>query len=195
VSIGRPDSQGRPFFHFTSSQMHILHRDIESRSTLELPDVGAWRYAGDPNTGTWCVAYAMNDAPVQIWIPGQPIPEEFFEAALNPDWILVAHNDAFERAIEERILAPRYGWPIVPIERHRCTMAMASASALPAKLKTVAEVLELSARKDDQGSRLMQQMARPRKPRADEDPNGIYLARRPGEARAALRLLSARCRS
>jgi DNA polymerase len=174
VSIGRLDSQGRPFFHFTSSQMHILHRDIESRSTLDLPDVGAWHYAGDPNTGIWCVAYAVNDAPVQIWIPGQPIPEEFFEAARNPDWIVVAHNDAFERAIEERILAPRYGWPIVPIERHRCTMAMASASALPAKLKTVAEVLELSARKDDQGSRLMQQMARPRNPRAGEDPNGIY---------------------
>jgi hypothetical protein len=53
-------------------------------------------------------------------------------------------------------------------------MAMASASALPARLKTVAEVLQLSARKDDQGSRLMQQMARPRKPRAGEDPNGIY---------------------
>jgi DNA polymerase len=152
----------------------ILHRDFETRSTIDLSDVGAWRYAGDPNTAAWCCAYAVDDGPVQVWIPGQPIPEEFFEAARNPDWIVTAHNDAFERAIEERILAPQYGWPIVPIERHRCTMAMASASALPAKLKTVAEVLQLSARKDDQGSRLMQQMARPRKPRAGEDPNGIY---------------------
>src|SRR5262249_44606869 len=37
---------------------------------------------------------------------------------------------------------------------------MASACALPAKLKTVAEVLQLSARKDDDGSRLMKQLAR-----------------------------------
>ena len=152
----------------------ILHRDFETRSTIDLAEVGAWRYAGDPTTGVWCVAYAVDDGPVKIWIPGQPIPEEFFEAARNPEWIVVAHNDAFERAIEERILAPQYNWPIVPIERHRCTMAMASASALPAKLKTVAEVLQLSARKDDDGARLMQQMARPRKPRAGEDPNGIY---------------------
>jgi DNA polymerase len=154
------------------SAVTFLFWDVETRSTLNLPDVGAWRYASDPNTGVWCVAYAVDDNPVQTWIPGQPIPDEFHIAARDPDWIVAAHNDAFERAIEERILAPRYGWPIVPIERHRCTMAMASASALPAKLKTVAEVLELSARKDD--SRLMQQMARPRRPRAGEDPAGIY---------------------
>jgi DNA polymerase bacteriophage-type len=154
--------------------VRILHRDIETRSTIDLTDVGAWRYAGDPTTGVWCVAYAVDDGPAQIWIPGQPIPEEFHVAARDPDWIVVAHNDAFERAIEERILAPRYSWPIVPIERHRCTMAIASASALPAALGTVAEVLQLSARKDDDGARLMKQMARPRKPRAGEDPAGIY---------------------
>jgi DNA polymerase len=157
---------------FWKFAVHVLHRDFETRSTIDLPHVGAWRYAAEPNTGVWCIAYAVDDEPVQIWIPGQPIPDVFFTAARDPDWIVVAHNDQFETAIETRILAPQYGWPIVPIERHRCTMAMASACALPAKLKTVAEVLELSARKDD--SRLMQQMARPRKPRAGEDPNGIY---------------------
>jgi DNA polymerase bacteriophage-type len=154
--------------------MPILHRDIETRSTIDLTEVGAGRYAADPSTDVWCVAYAIDDAPVQTWIPGQPLPEEFFEAARNPAWLIVAHNDAFERAIEEHILAPRYGWPIVPIERHRCTMAMALASALPGALGKVGEVLELSTRKDDQGARLMKQMAQPRKPRADEDPAGIY---------------------
>jgi DNA polymerase len=152
----------------------VLHRDFETRSTIDLTEVGAWRYAADPTTDVWCVAYAVDDQPVQIWIPGQPIPEVFFTAARDPDWIVAAHNDQFESAIEARVLAPRYGWPLVPLDRHRCTMAMASASALPAKLKTVAEVLELSAQKDDDGSRLMKQMARPRKPQAGEDPNGVY---------------------
>ena len=145
--------------------MPILFRDIETRSTLDLPEVGTARYAGDPRTDVWCVCFAIDDRPVQTWIPGQPIPEEFHTAARESDWLIVAHNDAFERAIEERILAPRYGWPIVPIERHRCTMAMASASALPAELSKVAEVLKLPTRKDDDGARLMKQMARPRKPR------------------------------
>jgi len=151
----------------------ILHRDFETRSTLDITDVGASRYAADPNTGVWCCAYAVDDGPIKVWTPGEPIPEEFIEAARDPDWVVAAHNDAFERAIEERILAPRYGWPIVPLDRHRCTMAMALACALPGKLKTVANVLELSARKDDDGARLMLEMARPRKPRAGE-PDGLY---------------------
>jgi DNA polymerase len=157
-----------------SKVRHVLHRDIESRSTLDLTDVGAWRYAGEATTGVWCIGFVADGAPARIWIPGQPIPEEFHVAARESDWLIVAHNDAFERAIEERILAPRYGWPIVPIERHRDTMAMALASALPAKLETVAEVLRLPVQKDAAGARLMRQMTRPRKPRAGEDPNGIY---------------------
>ena len=103
-----------------------------------------------------------------------PIPEEFISAARDPDWLIVAHNDAFERAIEERVLAPRFGWPIIPIERHRCTMAMALANALPAALKGGRRALGLSVRKDVEGARLMRQMSRPRKPRTDEDPAGIY---------------------
>jgi DNA polymerase len=153
---------------------HILHRDIETRSTIDLADVGAWRYAAELATGVWCVGYAIDDGPPQIWTPDQPIPEAFSIAARDPDWIVIAHNDQFETAIEQRILAPRYGWPIVPIERHRCTIAMASASALPAALGTVAEVLQLSARKDEQGARLMRMLAWPRKPRAGEDPNGVH---------------------
>ena len=154
--------------------MPVLHRDFETRSTLDIQDVGAWRYAADPTTDVWCAAYAVDDGPVKLWIPGEPVPEEFHAAARDADWLVAAHNDQFESAIETRILAPRYGWPLVPIERHRCTMATGLASALPAKLKLIAEVLELSARKDDDGSRLMKQMARPRAPRSGEDPNGIY---------------------
>ena len=140
--------------------MHVLHRDFETRSTIDLPDVGAWRYAAEPNTGVWCVSYAIDAEPVKLWIPGQPIPEEFHIAARDPHWVVAAHNDQFETAIETRILAPRYGWPLVPIERHRCTMGMALACALPGKLETVAEVLNLHNRKDTAGARLMKQMAR-----------------------------------
>jgi DNA polymerase len=134
---------------------HVLHRDIESRSTVDLTEVGAWRYASEPNTGVWCVAYAVNNAPAQIWIPGQPVPEEFQIAARDPSWLIVAHNDAFERAVEEFILAPRYGWPIVPIQQHVCTMAMVLASALPGSLDGAAEVLNSPFRKDVEGQRLM----------------------------------------
>src|SRR6516165_5910458 len=166
--------------------MPTLFRDIETRSTLDLTDVGAWRYASEPTTGVWCVGYAVDNAPARIWIPGQPIPEEFHIAARDPDWLIVAHNDAFERAVEELILAPRYGWPIVPIQQHMCTMAMVLASALPGSLDGAAEVLNSPFRKDAEGQRLMGKMARPRKARAGEDLNGFNCHAEP-ETQAHLR--------
>jgi DNA polymerase len=135
--------------------MPILHRDFETRSTLDLTRCGGWRYATDQATGVWCASYAIDDQPTQLWLPGNPIPEAFFEAARNPEWLIAAHNDAFERVIEQFILAPHYGWPLVPIERHRCTMAMALACGLPGKLETVAEALSLPLRKDTEGHLLM----------------------------------------
>jgi RecA-family ATPase len=152
--------------------MPILHRDFESRSTLDLSEVGVHVYAQHPTTELWCCAYAIDDEPVKLWVPGDPVPQEFVEAANNPDWIVCAHNDSFERTIEQHILAPRYSWPLVPIERHRCTMAAAQALSLPARLKTVATVLQLKHQKAD--DKLMRKMARPRKPRAGEDPASVY---------------------
>ena len=152
----------------------MLFWDIETRSTLSLRDVGAWRYAAEPITEVLCVGYAIDDAPAQIWTPGQPIPEPFIAAATDPQWLLIAHNSAFERAIEQRLLHPRHGWPLIPIERLRCTMAMALASALPGSLEDAAEALGLPIRKDADGHRLMMKMAKPRRPRKNEDPKQIY---------------------
>jgi DNA polymerase len=141
----------------------ILFRDIETRSAVDLTRVGAWRYAADPTTEVICVAYAINAEPVQLWRPGQPIPSVFFTAARDSRWLVIAHNDMFESALEQRVLGPRYGWPLVPTERHRCTMAMALASALPGSLEGATAALKLSYRKDADGRRLMLQMSKPRK--------------------------------
>ena len=154
--------------------MPILFRDIECRSTLLLANVGAWRYAADPSTEILCIGYAVDHAPAKIWTPGQPIPEEFFAAAREPDWLIVAHNDQFETAIEERVLAPRWGWPLIPVARHRCTMAAASANAMPRALDAAAAALGIPLRKDAEGYRVMRQMSRPRKPRKGENPADIY---------------------
>ena len=153
---------------------HVLHRDYETRSRLVLKIVGAHRYAADASTEVQCCAYAVDDGPVQLWRPGDPVPVEFIEAAQNPSWIVAAHNDAFETAIEKEIMSPRYGWPVTPIKRHRCTQAMCLALGLPAKLAAAADALELSNRKDAAGERLMHQMSKPRRPHKDEDPDGIY---------------------
>jgi DNA polymerase bacteriophage-type len=153
---------------------HVLFRDYETRSVVDLAKVGAWKYAADHSTAVLCCAFALDDASPRIWIPGNPTPPEFFEAARNPSWVSVAHGAQFERAIEEPFLHPQFNWPLVPLERQRCTMAAALAHSLPASLSGAAEALCLVNRKDKTGQRLMLMMSKPRRPHKDEDPDGIY---------------------
>jgi DNA polymerase len=155
-------------------KQHELFRDYETRSRLRLKSVGTYRYAADPVTEVICCAFAVDDEPVKLWLPGDEVPVEFVEAANNPNWTVVAHGDHFESAIEHHIIAPCFCFPIIPAERHACTMAMALACGLPARLSAAADALELANRKDDAGERLMQQMSKPRRVRQGEDPKQIY---------------------
>jgi DNA polymerase len=140
---------------------HVLHHDLETCSELAPDEVGAHRYATHSSTFVWCLAYAVDDELVQLWTPGEPIPPEFIEAARNPNWTLVAHNDQFERLIFRRILGPRYGYPLVPIARRHCSLAMARAASLPGKLGVVAKALALEHQKDKAGEAVMRRMAHP----------------------------------
>ena len=106
---------------------HVLLRDYETHGVLALNKVGVHRYADDLRTTVLCCAYAVDNEPVKLWTPGDAIPPEFYEAAKNPNWLVVAHNAHFEMAIEQHILGPRFGWPLIPLEQQRCTMAMALA--------------------------------------------------------------------
>jgi DNA polymerase len=153
---------------------HVLHRDIESRSRVDLRKVGPHRYAANASTEVLCMAFAVNDGPVQLWVWGEPIPAEFFEAEANPGWRVAAHNDAFETAIEKHVLHPRIGWPLIPLNRHRCTQAMCQAFGLPSRISAAADVLELGNRKDVAGERLMHQMSKPRRARQGEDSANVH---------------------
>lgn len=152
--------------------LHVLHRDIEGYGPLDLRVVGAHRWAADPRSGIYCVAYAVDDEPPQLWVPADPAPPEFFEAETNTDWRVAAHNDPYESVVEQHILHPRFGFPLIPPARHICTQAAALALGLPAKLSRLADALELANRKDAAGEKLMLQMARPRKRRKDETAEG-----------------------
>jgi len=153
---------------------HTLHRDYETRSNANLPKAGVDKYAADPSTEVLCAAYAVDDGPLQMWLPGrEPIPAVFFEAERDLSWEVSAHNDAFETAIEQRVLAPRFGFPLIPLERHSCTMARCQALALPAGLGAAADALELANHKHAAGERLMHQLAKPRPAGTLDDPGQL----------------------
>jgi DNA polymerase len=144
--------------------------DVETRSALDLKRVGAFRYAAHPSTDAWCAAFAVDGDPVELWRKGEPAPAAVLAAVRYPEYEWIAHNASFERAILQHILTPRYGWPVIPIERWRCTMAMCQALALPPALAKVAAVLKLPHQKAPDG--VMHLMSKPRAPRCDEDPAG-----------------------
>ena len=166
-----------------------FHWDVESRSAAKLgkgkESVGARAYAEHPSTEVLCVSFARGNGPVETWIPGQPIPEAVLAAAADPHCPWVAHNAAFERAILECILIPQHGWPMVPVDRHVCTMSLALAHAYPGSLEGVAEVLGLVNRKDTAREKIVRVMFKPRKPRRGEDPTQLYWVDSP-ELRAEL---------
>jgi DNA polymerase bacteriophage-type len=153
---------------------HVLFRDYETRGVLALDKVGVHRYAADPQTEVLCCAFAVDDQPVKLWKLGDPFPVKFRDAASNPNWFAVAHNAPFEIAIEQLLLPPRYGRPLIPLERQRCTLAMAPALALPGKLEKLADVLELSHRKDVAGHRVMLAMSKARRARKGENADTLF---------------------
>jgi DNA polymerase len=147
--------------------MHLFILDAETRSVLSLRQVGSYIYLSHPTTDVWCASYCtITDGargPILTWRPGDPVPAEVIEAHADPQALICAHNDSFERELERQILGPRYGWPVWPIERRRCTQAAALSKALPAGLDAVAGALRLPVRKTAAGKAAMRKLALPRK--------------------------------
>lgn len=127
--------------------------DVETCSVLQLPQVGAERYFEDPDTHVICVAWCIDRGPIEVWCPGEPVPQ----TVLDFTGTIVAHNWLFEFAAWEFL-----GWPQAPIDRWDCTMARALYHGLPAGLDALGEALNLAIKKDAGARSLMLRMARPR---------------------------------
>jgi DNA polymerase len=145
----------------------ILSIDLETRSPADLKRSGAYRYFEHPHTSIHCAAWAIDDAPVQLWFPGQPCPEGI-SGLVSAGGEISGWNVNFERQGWNHILGPKHGWPVPHLDQYRCTAAQAAAQALPRKLEKAAGVLRLDAQKDMVGNKLMMKLARPRKRRKDE---------------------------
>ena len=145
----------------------VVSIDFETRSAVDLRKTGVYKYASDPSTDIWCMAYkAPWSDDVQVWLPGDEMDVRL------EDWIvegglLSAWNANFERTIWNEIMVGRYQWPRTGIKQWRCTMAQASAMGLPRALGQAAAVLGVEEQKDKAGAALMLRMARPRKVNAD----------------------------
>lgn len=145
----------------------VVSVDFETRSAVDLRKTGVYKYASDPSTDIWCMAYkAPWSDDVQVWLPGDEM-DAHLEDWIMAGGLLSAWNANFERTIWNEIMVSRYQWPRTSIKQWRCTMAQASAMGLPRALGQAASVLGVEEQKDKAGAALMLRMARPRKVNAD----------------------------
>jgi hypothetical protein len=83
--------------------------DVETFSTLNLRLFGAYNYARDPSTDIWFVSYCIVidgvPGPILTWQPGEPPPAEIIDLHADPEALIGAFPDAFERQIHNRSLA------------------------------------------------------------------------------------------
>ena len=157
--------------------MPTLSLDIEFRSKINLKNCGAWRYCAHASTEPLFMCWTVDDdAAVQTWRQGDPVPVPFLAATNAPaDWSFVAHNYQFELPFYELILA-RFGFPPIPLASWHCTMRLALANAYPAELGLLSQALGLPYRKDAKAIKALREVARPKKKGGwDEDPAKLDL--------------------
>jgi len=141
--------------------MKHVYIDFESRSQCNIWDSGAYRYAEDPTTEILCLAWGVDDGPVQGALKGI----ELMDAVTDLNKLVQegaefhAHNAYFERWIWAKKLTPLYGALPIPIKQWRCTAAKVSAHALPRRLELAAAALGVTHQKDKEGSYLMRALS------------------------------------
>jgi DNA polymerase len=135
-----------------------IYWDIETFSQVSLRDYGAYRYATDPSTDIYFFCFACDDGEVQVWRPGDPVPEPFADPTQHE---FISDNWEFDRAIHAHILIKRYGFPPIPIEYQDCAQRRALANSYPTELGLRCEALGLSYRKDPEARKAMMRLSRP----------------------------------
>jgi DNA polymerase len=156
----------------------VISLDFELCSTLDLTDTGSDVWTKSPETLPILAGFALDHAPPDViecdlFGKGDSSEADIQEArllyAVEEGAEIHAWNANFEFNVWNNIFAPRFNWPVLPIERFHCTMATAACAGLPMSLDDAALAVGSPYRKDKVGHSLMLRMARPRR----VDANGV----------------------
>lgn len=148
--------------------------DYEARSGVSLPAVGSYRWSDDERFQILMAAVRQrgNNLTPLLWVhPDYRLATEEAEAKeaerlLNSADIIYAHNAPHELANTWGAIKHGEACPLTscaPLERWRCTAAVARRAGLPSALGTLAHTLELPLDKDSEGKRLIQTFCIPNK--------------------------------
>ena len=178
--------------------------DFETRSAVDLTATGVYKYAVHHTTSILCMAWAIDDGPVEIWSRGQPFPAQLREAVLG-GCEMHAWNASFERILWNA-KAAELDWPEVDFDQWRCTAAKSRHANHPGALGQATELcLPSRFHKDKEGNRIMRTLCQPGKwtkkeleQRADKFGEGVFNRHEPGlkwvEDPISLGILEAYCK-
>lgn len=150
--------------------MKELSIDIETYSPTDLAHSGVYKYAEHPDFSILLFGYAVDDGEVKVveLAKGERIPDEILQALTDPLVTKWAFNAAFERICLSRYLREHcpahflsYGEAGDTVGKYldplgwKCSQVLASSFGFPLSLKDLGNVLGLSEKKMDEGSRLI----------------------------------------
>lgn len=140
---------------------HMLFIDIETKSSVNLPKCGVFRYTEAHDFQIVLLAYAFDDEPVQQvdLACGEQLPRELVEALDMPSIIKIAHNSMFEYVCLSRHF---HRW--LDPHQWRCSMVWASYLTLPPRLADAAVALKVTEQKMEEGKDLIRYFSVPCKP-------------------------------
>lgn len=147
------------------AERHIIV-DFETRSLLNIKDVGMFRYMelAEPLCVCWkevgdefvdSIDF-MNPAGYELRL------KAFLNLCKDPNVIFHAHNAQFEMLCFYKLICPRFGIERIAPTRFRCTAAACRQKALPGDLLGAGEALELATKKDKVGQKSMLRLSVPR---------------------------------
>lgn len=139
-----------------------LSLDWETKSELDLSEVGIDLYSAHPSTEILMGAFKIDGQTTEQWVPaeGERIPSDLKEALRDPEVIKIGFNSTFERLIAWRKL----GLGVGDYASWRCSMALAYMFSFMGGLDDIAEQMSLNYRKDPRGKMLVRTFCGPNKP-------------------------------
>lgn len=158
--------------------------DFETRSMLDLSEVGGVKYAMHSSTQVTAISFTIGDGPVigwDIW-SGQPIPAELNDVMANPHkYLMVAHNLEFDYLIWTLVFKKKFHMYTRPqVANLHDNMAGSNYFRLGSTLEACAKMLRLPLVKDKRGRAVMMYTCKP-------DKHGKFIAPKNAEDYAAFK--------
>lgn len=143
--------------------MKKLWIDFESYSAVNIKLNGGFRYCKDLSTKVICLGWAIDNGPVELWIPGNRFPAEVIEA-VDEGCRILAHNAVFDMRIWNNILHRDFPYvPEIDIHNVTDTAGLGASFTLPLGLADAGAAMDIEMPKDIKGKMLIKLLCTPDK--------------------------------